>query len=110
MSSFVFMKLLETQASRYDLGMRLLSLGGIGRLHADVAARVPEGCRVLEIGCGTGSLTELLARRGCRVVGVDRSTGMLAQARRKLAPHPAGGVGGSHHLLGGRLHLPAPPQ
>ena len=40
---------------------------------------------VADLACGTGSFTLRLARRGYRVVGVDRSAAMLAQARRKLA-------------------------
>lgn len=38
---------------------------------------------VLELGCGTGSLTQLLARRGYAVTAVDLSPEMLAQAERK---------------------------
>lgn len=86
MSSFVFMKLLETSAGRYDLGMRLLSVGRIGSLYRQVAARVPERSTVLEVGCGTGGVTGELLDRGCRVSGVDRSKQMLDVARRKLAP------------------------
>jgi ubiquinone/menaquinone biosynthesis C-methylase UbiE len=84
-SSYVFMKLLETSADRYDRGMGLLSLGRIGSLYAAVARRVPEGARVLEVGCGTGGVTAHLLARGCRVTGVDRSARMLAVARGKLA-------------------------
>ncbi|RDI35433.1 corrinoid protein-associated methyltransferase CpaM [Lentzea flaviverrucosa] len=84
MSSFVFMKLLETRAARYDLGMGLLSLGRIQDTYRAVALQVPEGSRVLEVGCGTGGVTAHLLERGCRVIGVDRSPGMLDIARRKL--------------------------
>lgn len=38
---------------------------------------------VLELGCGTGSLTELLARRGYAVTAVDLSPDMLAMAEQK---------------------------
>jgi len=44
---------------------------------------VPAGARVLDVGCGTGSLALLLAREGFRVTGVDLSPGMLARARAK---------------------------
>jgi SAM-dependent methyltransferase len=39
---------------------------------------------VLDIGCGTGSLSLLLAQRGHRVVGIDLSPNMVEHARRKL--------------------------
>ncbi|MDT3727827.1 class I SAM-dependent methyltransferase [Streptomyces sp. DSM 41972] len=43
---------------------------------------------VLDIGCGTGSLSLLAAEQGHRVTGVDRSPAMVALARQKLAgPH-----------------------
>jgi SAM-dependent methyltransferase len=37
---------------------------------------------VLDLGTGTGSLARGFARRGCRVVGVDPSEPLLAEARR----------------------------
>lgn len=41
--------------------------------------------RVLDIGCGTGSLTLLLSEMGHTVIGSDFSAQMLAQAQRKLS-------------------------
>lgn len=41
--------------------------------------------RVLDLGCGTGSLALLAAERGHRVVGIDRSPRMARLARAKLA-------------------------
>ncbi|TDD15599.1 class I SAM-dependent methyltransferase [Nonomuraea diastatica] len=40
---------------------------------------------VLDLGCGTGSLTLLLARQGHRLTGVDLSPRMIERARRKLS-------------------------
>lgn len=40
------------------------------------------GTRVLDAGCGTGRMGRFLTDRGCSVVGVDLSPGMLAMARR----------------------------
>jgi ubiquinone/menaquinone biosynthesis C-methylase UbiE len=44
-------------------------------------AGVGPGETVLDLGCGTGILTRVLAERGLRVVGVDPNEDMLAQAR-----------------------------
>lgn len=41
------------------------------------------GDRVLDLGCGTGVLAEILAERGLRVTGVDLSEEMLVIARRR---------------------------
>lgn len=84
MSSFVFMKLLETSASRYDTGMALLSLGSVDRIYRAVAERVPKGSDVVEIGCGTGGVTRYLVGRCRHVTAIDRSQAMLTVAGRKL--------------------------
>lgn len=44
------------------------------------------GARVIDLGCGNGALTEELAARGYRVLGLDASPEMLAVARKA---HPA---------------------
>ncbi|MCI0497349.1 MAG: methyltransferase domain-containing protein, partial [Thermoplasmata archaeon] len=43
------------------------------------------GARIVDVGCGTGRHSVELARRGYRVVGIDLSGGMLAQAAKALA-------------------------
>jgi SAM-dependent methyltransferase len=45
------------------------------------ASGVGPGALVADVGCGTGILTRLLARRGLRVVGIDPNEEMLAEAR-----------------------------
>ena len=58
------MRLLESAPGRYDVGILVLTLGGISRLYeriADLAVPRPGGLRVLEIGCGTAALTAWLA-------------------------------------------------
>jgi ubiquinone/menaquinone biosynthesis C-methylase UbiE len=56
-----------------------------GRLLPALAALVPlAGARVLEIGVGTGRVTELLVGAGARVVGCEPAAAMLDVARRKL--------------------------
>lgn len=42
----------------------------------------PDRRHVLDAGCGTGRMARFLTDRGCSVVGVDLSPGMLAMARR----------------------------
>lgn len=53
-------------------------------------AAVCRGRRVLEVACGTGYWTAVAAREAHLVAATDASPGMLAEARRKLAPD--GGV------------------
>ncbi|MFG1671563.1 class I SAM-dependent methyltransferase [Streptomyces sp. Y7] len=51
---------------------------------------LPEhACDVLDLGCGTGSLSLLAAEQGHRVTGVDRSPAMVGLARAKLAGRDA---------------------
>lgn len=65
-------------------------------------AEVEPSSRVLDVGCGTGTLSLALARRGARTVGVDASESYLDGARR-LRPH--------RHIVyehGDACHLPYP--
>jgi len=82
----VFMKWLETNPKKYDRGIQILTLG---RLHAlkekIVREYVRDGMRVLEIGCGTGALTVLMAEQGATVTAIDASPSMLAEAQKKVA-------------------------
>jgi ubiquinone/menaquinone biosynthesis C-methylase UbiE len=82
----VFMKWLETSPKDYDRGIQLLTLGQIQHIKARIADHyVRQGMRVLEIGCGTGTLTIMMAARGAEVVGIDVSPAMLAEAEKKVA-------------------------
>ena len=47
--------------------------------------RVRPGTRVLDIGCGVGRWSRLLASRGAEVTGIDLSPTMIAQAKRRAA-------------------------
>lgn len=42
------------------------------------------GCRVLDIGCGSGLYAEELARRGARVVAFDSSAELVRHARQRV--------------------------
>ncbi len=49
-----------------------------------LTADLPVG-RILDVGCGTGSTSLALARRGAHVTGIDPSAPMLAAARARMA-------------------------
>src|SRR4051794_41692614 len=51
-------------------------------------ARLGEGARVLEVGCGTGKATVPLARRGYELVCVELGERLAAVARRNLSAFP----------------------
>jgi SAM-dependent methyltransferase len=74
----------DTVAEAYDeiregygteLVARAVELGGLGR-----------DSRVLEIGCGTGKLTEVLVEFGLRVDAIDPGARMIAVAERRVGP------------------------
>jgi len=56
------------------------------------------GLRVLDIGCGEGTNTRLLAKRGAKMVGVDISGAMIAAARSAEGDDP---LGIEHHVTSG---------
>ncbi|MFQ5594659.1 MAG: corrinoid protein-associated methyltransferase CpaM [Anaerolineae bacterium] len=87
----VFMKWLETSAGDYDRGIQILTLGRIAGVKRAIAEKhVRPGDRVLEIGCGTGTLAVLMGRRGAEVVGIDVSPAMLGEAEKKVADEGLG--------------------
>jgi SAM-dependent methyltransferase len=61
------------------------------RLALEPWLKVDAGTRVLDVGCGVGRWSRLLAARGAYVLGVDLSPTMIAQAQRRAA---AEGVAG----------------
>ena len=57
----------------------------------------PDARSVLEIGCGTGHFAGWLARRGRRVIGLERSPAMLSEMRARQ-PLSAPMLGDAHQL------------
>lgn len=53
-----------------------------------LAARIPEGAEVLDLGCGNGALLAALAPLIARGVGVDASAPMLDRARHRARHEP----------------------
>ena len=71
----------------YDRYAALLSLGQDPRWRRFLVSRLDVGPRdtVLDVATGTGAVaSELIAQKGCTVVGPDQSPEMLAEARRRL--------------------------
>ncbi len=70
-------------------------------------ADIPNGTRLLEVGSGTGFITEILIHAGFRVQGFDLSDGMLARARHNLA---AAGIADMAELVQGDAEEIAAPD
>ena len=83
MSTYVLMKILESAPSRYDRGIRILTLGRLDSAYNRLASRIEEGQKVLDIGCGTGALTLRAAANGASVKGIDVNPQMLEIAQKR---------------------------
>jgi len=98
MSSYIYMKILESQPERYDRGIALLSLGQSERFkNRLVNDNVQPDFKVLEIGCGTGTMAILAAQKGAEVIVFDASPAMIEIARKKI---DAGGLSNKIALVG----------
>ena len=74
----------------FDVVVPDASAGRVRRLAALLRTHgVRPPARILDAGCGTGNYARALARRGFRVVAVDRSPRLLAAARTGQAPASA---------------------
>lgn len=88
----------DTEAVRFDdepdHGLRdpAVRAAWARRLHGwlpESGTEAGTGADVLDLGCGTGSLSLLAVGQGHRVTGVDRSPAMVERARAKLAGRQA---------------------
>jgi ubiquinone/menaquinone biosynthesis C-methylase UbiE len=84
MSTYVLMRILESAPRRYELGIRLLTLGRVDGAYDRFASRIERGQQVLDIGCGTGAFTLRAARRGAKVKGIDTNPQMLQIAEERV--------------------------
>lgn len=72
----------------YDLAAAVWTGGAIWRTRRFAAEDASSGSTIVVAGGGTGRDAMHAARRGVRVILVDRSPAMLARARRRLARDP----------------------
>ncbi|PYR88528.1 MAG: SAM-dependent methyltransferase [Acidobacteria bacterium] len=77
-------KYFDEVATRWD-EMRRQFFGDGVRRAAIAAAGVAPGMVVVDVGIGTGFLAEAALDAGARVIGIDISDAMLAEARAKFA-------------------------
>jgi 2-polyprenyl-3-methyl-5-hydroxy-6-metoxy-1,4-benzoquinol methylase len=59
----------------------LVAAHGLSESHRIVLSEIPDGARVLDVGCATGYLAAELTRRGCVVDGVEFDPVAAEQAR-----------------------------
>jgi demethylmenaquinone methyltransferase/2-methoxy-6-polyprenyl-1,4-benzoquinol methylase len=105
----------STIAGRYDLANVLLSLNRDRAWKRGMVARARvQPCEAaLDLACGTGDISLLLAQHGARVVGLDITPEMITLARRKALAHQGPGTrdeGPVRFLLGDMLALPFPAR
>jgi len=74
-------------ARLYDIAVQITSLGREKALRKRTVARadIQPGQRVLDVGCGTGTLAIAIARTvpGAEILGLDPAPSMVARARSK---------------------------
>lgn len=74
----------------YDLTNDVLSLGvtPYWRMRTRRAIDPHPGQRILDVACGTGTVTRILADHGATVTGLDFSHGMISEAIERHGDHP----------------------
>jgi ubiquinone/menaquinone biosynthesis C-methylase UbiE len=81
--SMIIADRLESLTRYYDRWMRLITFGQDRRVRDAVLSYVEPGDRILDVGCGTGTLAIKAAQKRAQVIGIDQSPAMLKLARQK---------------------------
>jgi demethylmenaquinone methyltransferase / 2-methoxy-6-polyprenyl-1,4-benzoquinol methylase len=71
-------------ADSYDLVVRLATFGQDFAWKREIIRAIGDRSHVLELACGTGILSSMLARRGKNVAGIDLTFEYLQASKRKL--------------------------
>ncbi len=79
------MKILESAPGRYDKGIRILTLGRLGKAYDRLTSHIRKGQKILDLGCGTGALTIRAAQKAAKVKGIDINSQMLEIAQKRAA-------------------------
>jgi SAM-dependent methyltransferase len=96
-------------AAVYDAASRLVLGPFLRRIAADIVVAAPDGARLLEIGCGPGHLSIMLARRhGLDVTGLDLDPAMVERARANAVRTANGGRHSPSFLVGDVASLAFP--
>ena len=91
---------LHTDAAKYQAGMGTWSKT-LALFFMEFVGGIKEGGRLLDVGCGTGSLTFTVADtiKAAKIIGIDPSAGYLEYARaHNPYPHVAFEIGDAHQL------------
>jgi len=85
MLMYGWMVWVEHAPERYDWAVKVMTFGRIDRMKDDIAEHIQAGDKVLDIGCGTGTLALRCIKKGAEVTGLDASDFMLKEAARRAA-------------------------
>ena len=81
--SMIIADRMESLTRYYDRWMNLITGGQDKRVRDAVLSYIEPGDRVLDVGCGTGTLAIKAAQKRAQVIGIDQSPAMLKLAREK---------------------------
>jgi len=81
------MVFVEIAPERYDIGMKIMTLGRLDKIKDMIAEVVEPNVEILDIGCGTGTLALRCMKKDANVTGLDSAEFMLEQAGKNAAEH-----------------------
>src|SRR3989344_4030913 len=71
----------------YDTISYLWTFGRIKEIRNKIVELVPNGSKVLELGCGTGSFSKRISKKVNCYLGLDNSEEMISLARKENSGH-----------------------